>query len=130
MEQKTLKINNVEYVRADSVSTNTPQRDGLDYCIVRTYSAGVFAGYFDYDGFKKTDSKKGEVFDARRLWYWSGASSLSQAAQEGFKNPSDCKFPCEVPSVVLSEIIEVLPCTEQARKSIKDVTIWQWLRLR
>ena len=45
------------------------------YVIVRTYSAGVFAGYLI--------SQKGKevtLTDARRIWFWSGAASLSQLA--------------------------------------------------
>ena len=93
--------------------------DGLEYCIVRTYTAGVFAGYL-----KERNGKEGTILQARRLWYWSGASSLSEACLHGFANPSSCKFPEEVPSVILTEIIEILPCTEKARKSIKEIKVW------
>lgn len=37
------------------------------YVIVRTYSAGVFAGYLD-----SKNGKEVVLLDARRLWYWSG----------------------------------------------------------
>lgn len=30
--------------------------------------------------------------NARRIWYWSGAASLSQLAKDGTSNPSNCKF--------------------------------------
>ena len=89
------------------------------YCIVRTYSAGVFAGFLR--------SRKGQevvLTNARRLWYWSGAASLSQLAMEGVKNPDDCKFPCEVSEVELLQVIEILPCSEKARTSILEVRVW------
>jgi hypothetical protein len=89
------------------------------YVIVRTYSAGVFAGYLD-----SRNGKEVVLLDARRLWYWSGAASLSQLAMEGVKNPTECKFPCEVTRVELIEAIEILDVTENARKSIKCVPIW------
>lgn len=91
-----------------------------DYIIVRTYSAGVFAGTLV--------SRKGqevELKGARRLWYWDGAASLSQLAIEGVKKPQNCKFPCEVASVVLTQAIELLPTTEAAKQSIKAVTVWK-----
>ena len=91
-----------------------------DYIIVRTYSAGVFAGTLV--------SRKGqevELKQARRLWYWDGAASLSQLAMEGVKNPENCKFPREVTSVVLLNAIELLPVTVTARESIKMVKIWE-----
>lgn len=90
------------------------------YVIVRTYSAGVFAG-------ELISRKGGEVVlhNARRLWYWSGAASLSQLAMEGVKNPDECKFPCEVDRIELLEAIEILDCTEISRKSINEVKIWE-----
>ena len=91
-----------------------------DYWIIRTYSAGCFAGYI-----KNRKGKEGTVLKARRLWYWSGASSLSQLAMEGVKNPDNCKFPCEVDEIILTEIIEVIKATKEAKKSIDNVKIWK-----
>jgi hypothetical protein len=91
-----------------------------DYIICRTYSAGVFAGTL-----VKRDGKEVTLKDARRLWYWDGAASLSQLSQEGVKKPDACKFPMEVPEVILTEAIELLPVTPQARRSIADVAIWE-----
>ena len=90
-----------------------------DYKIVRTYSAGVFAG-----NLVKLDGKVAELTNARRLWRWAGAASLSQLAMEGTKLPNECKFPCEVDRVVLTEVIEILDVTETAQKSIKSVPVW------
>ena len=81
------------------------EKDGMPYVIVRTYSAGVFAGYL-----KSRKKKEVEMVQVRRLWYWSGAASLSQLSVDGVKNPSNCKFPCEVDSIFLTEAIE--PCSE------------------
>ena len=90
------------------------------YCIIRTYSAGVFAGFLE-----SIEGKVGTVIAARRIWYWDGAASLSQLAMEGTSKPENCKFPCEVESVLLTEIIEVIPCTDKAIESIKGVAIWK-----
>ena len=90
-----------------------------DYIICRTYSAGVFAGTL-----VSRNGQEVELTQARRLWYWEGAASLSQLAMEGVKKPENCKFPCEVSSVVLLNAIELLPVTKQARDSIAQVAIW------
>lgn len=90
------------------------------HCIVRTYSAGVFAGIL-----KSLDGKTAVVTDARRLWYWDGAASLSQLAMEGVSRPRNCKFPVAVPEVLLTEVIEVIPMTDAARRSIEQVPIWK-----
>ncbi|MCK9504678.1 MAG: hypothetical protein M0Q95_10915 [Porticoccaceae bacterium] len=90
------------------------------YVIVRTYSAGVFAGTLE-----SRNGKEVVMTNARRLWYWDGAASLSQLAMEGVKKPKNCKFPREVDRVELTEAIEILDCTDIARKSITGVPIWK-----
>ena len=81
---KTIRIDDVEYVRADAEPATDV--DGLEYVLVRTYSAGVFAGYL-----KDRDGKEVELVKARRLWRWYGASCLSQIAQEGVRDPERCQ---------------------------------------
>jgi uncharacterized protein DUF6948 len=91
----------------------------MKYVIVRTYSAGVFAG--------ELESKNGQevvLKNARRIWYWDGAASLSQLAMEGTSKPENCKFPCEVERVELLQAIEILDVTDKAKNSIKSVKIW------
>jgi len=90
------------------------------YVIVRTYSAGVFAGYLE-----SRAGKEVVMTEARRLWYWKGAASLSQLAQEGTSKPKECKFPVAVARVELTEAIEILDVTEAAQKSITEVPVWR-----
>ena len=92
----------------------------LPYVIVRTFSAGVFAGYLE-----KREGKEVILLKARRLWYWKGAASLSQLAMEGVACPDECKFPCEVDRVILTESIEILDITKKAKESIDKVPIWK-----
>jgi hypothetical protein len=90
------------------------------YCMVRTYSAGVFAGILI-----ERDGKEVLLKDARRIWYWSGAASLSQLATEGTTEPGNCKFPLAVAEVFLTEAIEIIPITDTAADSIARVPIWK-----
>ncbi len=92
----------------------------MKYVIVRTYSAGVFSGYLE-----KREGREVTLKNARRLWYWDGAASLSQLAMEGVKKPENCKFPCEVDEILLLEAIEIIDCTKNAQESIKNVSVWQ-----
>ena len=117
---KTITINGIEYVEKSSINALAENLSGMPYVIVRTYSAGVFAGYL-----KSREGREVEVVNARRLWSWSGAASLSQLAVDGVSNPDGCKFPCEVSSVTLMEAIEILPCTDKAQRSIKGVKVWK-----
>jgi hypothetical protein len=111
-------INGVEYVRKDVQKAD--KLEGTPYCIVRTYSAGVFAGYL-----QKREGQEVIVRKARRIWQWSGAASLSQLAVDGTNQPQNCKFPVEVDSVTLTQAIEIIECTEKAQKSIASVPVWK-----
>ncbi|MEQ1644258.1 MAG: hypothetical protein ABL959_12495 [Pyrinomonadaceae bacterium] len=89
------------------------------FVICRTYSAGVFAGFLE-----SRNGKEVVLTNARRLWRWYGAASLSQLAMEGTKQPKDCKFPVAVDRVELTEAIEILDVTPEAKKSIDEVPVW------
>lgn len=118
-KKEEITINGIIYVPKSDIE---PAEDfeGLPYCIVRTYSAGVFAGYVE-----SRKGKEGRVRKARRLWKWVGAASLSQLSVDGVANPNECKFPCEIDVVDLTEIIEVIPCTKKAQESINTTPVWQ-----
>ena len=90
------------------------------YVIVRTYSAGVFAGYLE-----SRNGQEVELTNARRIWYWDGAASLSQLAMEGTSKPENCKFPCPVGNILLLQAIEIIDVTEKGKISIQGVKIWE-----
>jgi len=118
---KTITIDGEKYVPADSIKSDSLAKnlDGMKYVIARTYSAGVFAGYLE-----SRTGQEAVLRNVRRLWYWAGAASLSQLATDGTSKPGDCKFPCEVDLIELTQVIEVLSVTEKARLSIKSVAVW------
>ena len=91
-----------------------------DYIIVRTQSAGAFAGTL-----AAREGQEVTLTDARRLWYWDGAASLSGLAVHGTSKPKTCKFPAAVAEVLLTQAIELLAVTTVARKSIEGVAEWQ-----
>lgn len=115
--ENEIELNGITYVKKE-------QLDNSKYCIIRAESAGVFAGYLE----SVTDTLCGRVVilkNFRRLWYWSGAASLSQLAVDGTAKPSDCKFPCVVEKAEISKVIEIIYCTDKARKSIEGVNVWE-----
>jgi hypothetical protein len=89
------------------------------FVIVRTYSAGVFAGTL-----VAREGREVELSNAIRLWYWKGAASLSELAMRGVSKPADCKFPAPVKTILLLESIEIIPVTAIAEESIKAVKPW------
>ena len=119
---KTIKIDEVEYVRKDSITNMLPVLDDKNYSIIRTVNAGVHAGYLH-----STDLSNSSVVlkNSRRIWYWEGAASLSQLALEGVKKPKSCKFSVVVPEITLLGVIEIIPCTTLAVQNISEVEIWR-----
>ena len=114
-----ININGTVYVPESSVRVMAPDLDGMKYCMVRTFSAGVFAGYLE-----SRNGKEAVLRNARRIWYWEGAASLSELATRGTSKPENCKFPVAVDKVILTEVIEIIPITAEAKASIDKVAIW------
>jgi len=113
-----LEINGQTYVLKGTDNKKSEQLNGMDFVVVRTYSAGVFAGYL-----KNRDGKEVHLVDAIRLWYWDGAASLSQLATDGVSKPNNCKFAVPV-NVTLTEADEIIETTDKARESIQGVKSW------
>ncbi len=88
--------------------------------IVRCDRSGVF-----YGEIKKKDGQNVVMKNARCLWYWEGAASLLQLAQEGVKEPECCRFTVTVGSLEVLDAIEILLCTDAAVQSIEGVRPWK-----
>ena len=88
--------------------------------IIRADRAGVFFGTL-----KEKNGNEVTLTDCRRLWYWNGAASISQLAVEGTVKPNDCKFTLVVPIITIFGVIEIIPCTDKAAKSIENVAVWK-----
>lgn len=91
------------------------------YVIIRSTNAGCFAGVL----LTRNSETSVTIARSRRLWYWSGAASLSQLAQEGTSKPKECKFPPHVDQQEIIGVIEILEVTEAARISIEGVPVWR-----
>ena len=99
---------------------NTATHDPNQYVLIRATEAGVFFGKI-----KARNGGEVTMTDVRRIWYWNGAASISQLAMEGTSAPGDCKFTVTVPEMTILNVIEIIPCTEKAIISIKDVKPWR-----
>ena len=115
-----IEIKGIKYVPKSSQPEALPMNPS-NAVIVRCQNAGVFFGCV-----REKNLKEGWIIltNARRLWYWSGAASLSQLAVDGTSKPGDCKFPVAVPEIQLCQVIEIIPCTEKAIESLTKVAIW------
>ena len=88
--------------------------------IVRSVQAGVF-----YGNLKEKTGDEVTMTDARCLWYWDGAASLMQLAEEGVKYPSSCKFTITVPELTILNVCEIIPCSDKAVENIDSVPVWR-----
>lgn len=83
-----------------------------DIVLIRTYSAGVHFGKLD-----KREGREVTLTNARRVWQWRGARTLSEMALRGVDTKSS-RISEAVPSILLLEAIEVIPVTEEAAKNL------------
>lgn len=88
--------------------------------IVRGDRSGVFFGTL-----VAKEGREVELNNCRRLWYWDGAASISQIAVDGVSKPSRCKFTVSVDSILIEDVIEIIPCTEKAISIIEGVDLWK-----
>ena len=122
---ETMMIDDVKYVRADKLENKQAEKiDGLERVIVRSYGAGVFVGYLK----EKQAEKNGvnvTLLKSKRIYYWSGACSLTQLAIDGTNDGGNCKITDPIESQFIANVIEILPLTEKAGKIIDEVKPWK-----
>lgn len=85
------------------------------WVIIRTYSAGVHFGKLF-----SMENKVITLTEARRIWHWKGAYTLSEVAAQGIKKGS--KVSVVVPSIVLTEAIEIIECTAAGAENLRCAT--------
>ena len=90
------------------------------FYIVRGDRSGVFFG-----NIKERNGKEVTMTNVRRLWYWEGASSISQLAKEGTVAPENCKFTVTLDEILVLDVIEIDTCTDVAVKNIQGVKEWK-----
>lgn len=120
MKPETMMIDDVKYVRADS-NELAESVDGMRYCVVRTYSAGVHIGYVKEFGEK--NPQQATLLKSRRLHNWNGACSLSQVAMDGVA--PDSRIAIEIPEIILTDVIEIIPCSAIAAEFFKKAKEWK-----
>jgi hypothetical protein len=122
---KTIKIDDVEYVRKDSLGSEKAECvDGLELVMVRSYASGVFYGYLKE---KKAELNGVNItlLQARRIHYWDGACSLTQLAIDGSIATENCRITDPIDSQWIANVIELLPMTNKAQKNLDGVLPWK-----
>jgi len=95
----------------------------VEFVIVRGTQSGVHAGELvslDHA------TRSCVLRNSRRLWFWSGAASLSELAVHGAKNVRECKFAVPVERLeIVGDVAEVIYCQEAGAKMIRDCPEWR-----
>jgi len=115
-----LEVNGVIYVPKSEHKALAKNTEGLQYVIVRSRDAGCHAGYL-----KKDNDTSVELVNSRRLWFWKGALTLSELAMNGVTNADECKFAQVLPEIKIANYCELIPASDDGRKSIEGVREWK-----
>lgn len=78
------------------------------FVLIRTINAGVHFGTLE-----EMDGQIVRLSNARRLWSWSGALSLSEVAMNGV-NISSSKISVPVDQIILTQAIEIIPVSQKS----------------
>ena len=116
---ETIKIDDVEYVRKDSLQNI----DMSNVSLVRTRNAGVHVGTVE-----SRDANTLKLSNSRRIWRWRGANCLSQLAMEGCDVTCDyTRISMMIPNLELTncDVCEVILMTNVAVKNIMEALTWK-----
>lgn len=122
-----INVNGETYIREDLVVarklTEKPAKNecGHPYVIIRSYGAGVFAGYL---AGRDDMAMRVTMNDCIRMHRWTGCS-LSQVANDGIAGAGENRFAMPTQGHEIFQVIEIIPCTEKARTTILAVPTWK-----
>lgn len=88
------------------------------YVIIRGDRSGVHVG-----ALKRRVGREVVLTNSRRVWWWSGAASLSQMAMSGVG--SDSRVTVEVPTITILDAIEIIPCSAAAEANLRRIAPWK-----
>ena len=89
--------------------------------LVRGSQSGVYFGTL-----VERNGQDVELKDVRNLWRWEGANTLLDLAENGVARPNGCKFSNKADSLVLTDVCEIVPCSEKAISNIEGVSEWTY----
>lgn len=88
--------------------------------IVRANGAGVFFGEL-----KEKNGNEVTMCNVRKIHYWDGAAAVEQLAVDGTSKPEECRFTVVVEEMTITNVLQIIPCTEKAIESLTSVAVWK-----
>jgi hypothetical protein len=118
MKPETMMIDEVKYVRADSIDSREPDTcDGLDYAIVRSRNQGVMCGYVE-----SIDGQTVVLRQARQIWKYDSTFVLPDIAEHGMRNPDNAMLSVAMSQkCVMTEACGVMYCTKKAGEQLRNI---------
>jgi hypothetical protein len=128
MKENEIVINGVKYIKQNQeLTANSIYSNFIgEYCIVRSYGAGVFFGVLN----AVEDNYAAILSDARRIHYWDDhtAAACTDLALYGItekSNSSKSSRVCAaVDNQVLMQVIEIIPCSKTAINCLRNFRVW------
>lgn len=113
----TITIDDIKYVRADSVESKPLTHDGMDYCIVRSRDQGVMCGFVE-----SIEGRQVKLHQARQIWKYDSTFVLVDVAEHGMRNPDKAMLSVAASQpVIMLEACGVLTCTEKAAEQLQAI---------
>lgn len=89
--------------------------------LIRSYASGVHFGTLEKEEFTLS-GKVVTLSNSRRIHYWEGAASLSQAAMEGIYKG---RVAMSLPMIEVVNVIETIPLSEAAIQNLENQPVWK-----
>ena len=116
-------INGKEFISIDEINKDAEPKENMPYVLVRSDRAGVFIGYLKS---KEVGSQISVVLvDSRNIFYWNGASGISQIAEEGIKDHESSKITIPVRLREINGVIEIIHISEKAKINLDKIEPWK-----
>lgn len=84
--------------------------------LVRSYDAGVYFGTLE-----EMEGETVKMSNVRNIWHWTGASCLSQIANDGITGD---KVSPVVSSMVINRVCQILPLSYKAIANLESQPSW------
>jgi hypothetical protein len=83
------------------------------FVLLRTFSSGVHYGFMEEKNLTSGGFYEVRLSNAKRLWSWNGALSLSEVAMSGIKIDGS-KIATTVDEIELPNVIEIIPISKKS----------------
>ena len=67
-----------------------------------------------------------ELKNVRKIYYWDGAFCVEGLAVSGTTKPEKCKLTQTVQSVIVTDVIQIIPCTAEAERKLDAIPDWEF----